>query len=78
MFQCTDLETLWTCSLKKSLMVNPIFNPDHLVVSSVLDMSGVGASKMLSISHNFKNIDHNAFASDVKSKLDLVLLDSYS
>ena len=58
--------------------MNPIFYSDHLVVSSVLDMAGVGASRTLSISRNFKNIDHNAFASDLKTKLDLVLLDSQS
>ena len=58
--------------------VNPIFYSDHLIVSSVLDMAGVGASRTLSILRNFKNIDHNAFASDLKTKLDLVLLDSQS
>ena len=58
--------------------VNPIFYSDHLIVSSVLDMAGVGASRTLTISRNFKNIDHNAFASDLKTKLDLVLLDSQS
>ena len=41
-------------------------------------MAGVGASRTLSISRNFKNIDHNAFASDLKTKLDLVLLNSQS
>ena len=54
--------------------VNPIFYSDNLIVSSVLDMAGVGASRTLSISRNFRNIDHNAFASDLKTKLDLVLL----
>ena len=54
------------------------FYSDHLVVSSVLDMAGMGASKTLSISRNVKNIDHNAFASDLKTKLDPVLLDSHS
>ena len=58
--------------------MNPIFYSDHLIVSSVLDMAGVGASRTLGFSRNFKNIDHNAFASDLKIKLDLVLLDSQS
>ena len=53
--------------------VNPIFYSDNLVDSSVLDMAGVGASKTLSILRNFKNLDYNAFARDLKTKLDLVL-----
>ena len=38
----------------------------------MLDIAGVGASKTLSISLYFKNIEHNAFAGDLKTELDLV------